>query len=159
MYRIFAKTILSAYSSLEFFADKIDVLVRRRVAAGYSGNGICTSAQRQIEEIVVLMDKKANLINLRLLADEVLASTDRASRRVLEDKYIKKITPEETMEQLGISRRTFFRRLDRAEESFGKGCFARGCDTKWFEQNYFDQSWLKDLFDSFCQKEKAKQKR
>ncbi|MBR2030336.1 MAG: hypothetical protein IJ999_05475 [Clostridia bacterium] len=61
MYRVFAKTILTAYSSLELVSNQIDVLVRRRVSAGYcAGDCSCISAQRQIEEIVTLMNKKAN---------------------------------------------------------------------------------------------------
>jgi hypothetical protein len=116
------------------------------------------SAQRQIEEILVLMDKKANLINLKLLADEVLSTMDRAGNSILTDRYIKKIRPEKTIESLGISRRTFFRRLDKAEESFAKGCIMRGFDQKWLEQNYFDQSWIKDLYLRISQKEEKEDK-
>ena len=153
MYKVFAKTILTAYSSLEYMVEQIDILVRKKVAGGYSAGDVCVSAQRQIEEILVLMDKKINLINLKLLADEVLSTMDRAFGDVLTDRYIKKIKPEKTIEQLGISRRTFFRKLERAEESFAKGCIMRGFDQKWFEQTYFDQSWIKDLFFRISQKE------
>ena len=157
MYRIFAKTILSAYSSLGFVADKIDVLVRRRVAAGYSGTDcVCTSAQKQIEEIVLLMNKKANLINLKLLADEVLACMEDKSGNLLKLKYIQKTKVQDIMDQMQVSQRTFFRRLDKAEESFAKKCFARGYDQKWFEENYFDQSWIKDLYQHFYQKQNTK---
>lgn len=150
MYRVFAKTILTAYSSLELVSNQIDVLVRRRVSAGYcAGDCSCISAQRQIEEIVTLMNKKANLINLKLLADEVLASMDGANKTILTDRYIKKIKWEQTMEQMGFSKRTFFRRVEKAHESFAKGCFARGYDQKWFEENYFDQSWIKDIFNHY----------
>lgn len=158
MYKIFAKTILTAYSSLEFVVGQIDVLVRRKVASGYSAGDACVSAQRQIEEIVVLMDKKANLINLKLLADETLSKMDRAGNSVLTDRYIKKIRPEKTMEQLDISRRTYFRRLEKAEESFAKSCFMRGFDQKWLEENYFDQSWIKDLYERISQKEQMTKK-
>ena len=153
MYKIFAKTILTAYSSLEYMAEQIDILVRKKVACSYSTGDVCVSAERQIEDILVLMNKKANLINLKLLADEVLSTMDGASKNVLADRYIKKIRPEKTIEQLGISRRTFFRRLERAEESFAKGCFMRGYDKNWLEENYFDQSWVKDLFFRISQKE------
>ncbi len=157
MYRVFAKTILTAYSSLEFMVGQIDILVRKKVASSYSAGDVCVSAQRQIEEILVLMDKKANLINLKLLTDEVLSTMDRADNNILTDRYIKKIRPEKTIESLGISRRTLFRRLDKAEESFAKGCIMRGFDQKWLEQNYFDQSWIKDLFLRISQKEQEKE--
>lgn len=157
MYRVFAKTILTAYSSLEFMVEQIDILVRKKVASSYSSGDVCVSAQRQIEEILVLMDKKANLINLKLLTDEVLSTMDRADNNILTDRYIKKIRPEKTIESLGISRRTLFRRLDKAEESFAKGCIMRGFDQKWLEQNYFDQSWIKDLFLRISQKEQEKE--
>ena len=146
MYKIFAKTILTAYSSLEFVVGQIDVLVRKKVASGYTSGDACVSAQRQIEEIVVLMDKKANLINLKLLADETLSKMDRAGSSVLTDRYIKKIKWQQSMEQMGLSKRTFFRRLERAHESFAKSCFARGYNQTWLEENYFDQSWIKDIF-------------
>ena len=147
MYRVFAKTILTAYSSLELVSNQIDVLVRRRVSAGYcAGDCSCIGAQRQIEEIITLMNKKANLINLKLLADEVLSSMDGASKNILTDRYIKKIKWQQSMEQTGLSKRTFFRRLERAQESFAKSCFARGYNQTWLEENYFDQSWIKEIY-------------
>ncbi|MBR2030335.1 MAG: hypothetical protein IJ999_05470 [Clostridia bacterium] len=84
-----------------------------------------------------------------MLADEVLASMDGANKTILTDRYIKKIKWEQTMEQMGFSKRTFFRRVEKAHESFAKGCFARGYDQKWFEENYFDQSWIKDIFNHY----------
>ena len=92
------------------------------------------------------MNKKANLINLKLLADEVLASMDGASKNMLTDRYIKKIKWQQSMEQMGLSKRTFFRRLERAQESFAKSCFSRGYNQTWLEENYFDQSWIKEIF-------------
>lgn len=154
MYRVFAKTILTAYSSLELVSNQIDVLVRRRVSAGYcAGDCSCIGAQRQIEEIITLMNKKANLINLKLLADEVLSSMDGASKNILTDRYIKKIKWQQSMEQMGLSKRTFFRRLERAHESFAKSCFARGYNQTWLEENYFDQSWIKDIFYHYSEKQ------
>ena len=153
MYKIFAKTILTAYSSLEFMVNQIDILIHKKVASSYE----CVSAQRQIEDILELMDKKANLINLKLLVDEVLSKMDGADNSVLSGRYIDKIKPQVTIEQLGISRRTFFRKLDKAEESFAKGCIKHGFDQSWLEQNYFDQSWIKDLYERIKQKEQAKQ--
>lgn len=154
MYRVFAKTILTAYSSLELVSNQIDVLVRRRVSAGYcAGDCSCIGAQRQIEEIITLMNKKANLINLKLLADEVLSSMDGASKNILTDRYIKKIKWKQSMEQMGLSKRTFFRRLERAHESFAKSCFARGYNQTWLEENYFDQSWIKDIFYHYSEKQ------
>lgn len=154
MYRVFAKTILTAYSSLELVSNQIDVLVRRRVSAGYcAGDCSCIGAQRQIEEIITLMNKKANLINLKLLADEVLSSMDGARKNILTDRYIKKIKWQQSMEQMGLSKRTFFRRLERAHESFAKSCFARGYNQTWLEENYFDQSWIKDIFYHYSEKQ------
>jgi len=157
MKNIFAKTILRAYASLESMAGQIDDLVYRQALSTHSlkGDCICMSAQRQVEKVVKLMNKKNNLINLKLLTDEVLASLDGDSKILLVDKYVKKEDKEKTISRLEISNRTYFRRLILAEEKFAKGCILRGCDEKWFEENYFDQRWLTEIFDNI--KRKAEQ--
>lgn len=148
MDRIFAKTILCAYGSLETVAGHIDDLVMRRALSSnvQSGDFALFGAQRQIEGVVRLMNKKNDLINLKVATDEALAAIDGTSRSILEDKYFRRLKLADTAARLGLSLRTCFRRLQKAEERFANACAAKGCDQKWFEENYFSQSWLKNLY-------------
>lgn len=155
MDRIFAKTMLRAYRSLESVAGQIDDLVYRRALSSHSfrADCVCSGAEQQVEKIVQLMNKKSNLINLKLLTDEIMAVMDGESFVILTNKYFKNLKAEKSVEQLGISLRTYFRRLDKAEDRFAKECLLRGCGDDWFKENYFDQSWIKNLYDDEREKE------
>lgn len=154
MNKVTAKTILRSYKSLFSIAEQIDDLVLKRAMSTHSLKTDCVlcCAEKQVEQVVKLMNKKNNLINLKLLTDETLEALGEECRTVLKNKYIECLKPEETAKSLGISLRTYFRRLDKAEKSFAKELLRRGCDDEWFKENYFDQSWLKYLYENTLEK-------
>ncbi len=147
MNKTFAKTILVVYGSLAKTVSQIDRLVYRRALATHSssGCGFCNT-EKQIEDIVALINKKNKLINLKLLADEVFACLDKETRDLLYDKYIARLNRQTMAKKLNVSTRTYYRKLDRAETSFAKECLLRGVDDKTFKQDYFDQNWLKTVY-------------
>lgn len=145
---VIAETMLRAYPSLESVAEQIDRLVYRRAVLTHSlkSDCVCLNAERQVEQVVKLMNKKNNLINLKLVTDEILATLDDTAREILTGRYITKEHRDDVIARLGLSLRTYFRRLDKALRTFACECAVRGCDETWLEENYFDQSWLKNLY-------------
>lgn len=145
---VIAETMLRAYASLESMAEQIDRLVYRRAVLTHSlkSDCVCLGAERQVEEIIKLMNKKNALINLKITTDEILSALGDESREILVARYVTKEDRDAVTGRLGLSVRTYFRRLEKAMKTFACECCARGCDEKWFAENYFDQSWLKNLY-------------
>ncbi len=157
MKEVFAKTILLCQESLEEMTEKIDGVV---YAKALSAHRFQTGKNTfdQIDSIVRLINKKNELINLRILAEDTLSKTDAISAGILKRHYWKGMSHGEIIEMLGIPERTYYRKLEKAVKLFAARLTSEGFDDAWFRDVYFGQRWIKDLYQRTERKEAAKQK-
>ena len=130
------KAVLRVLRRLEKLAEQLDALIYKRAMCTDMRleNCACNCAERQVERILELMRRKRSLVLLKLTADEQLERMDEASACVLKMRYVDGKRKKEICAALGVSERTYFRRLEKAYLSFGRKMRLAGYDDGWFEE-------------------------
>lgn len=150
--KIWAKTLLSTYNCLEPISDAIDKLV---ISQGV--NSCCNhlSTMDNAEKIISLIQRKKMLINLKVITENVIASIDTKSARILVMKYFDHVKPEVCYKLLEMSRRTFFRKIDRAVEEFAIHLKNFGYTSENLEQLLAKESWIKEYYNHFAKQKES----
>ncbi len=74
------------------------------------------SSEKSYTKIIKLIERKNLLINFKVKLENILKSIPDILKLIIYNKHIKLMKNEEIIEQLGLSVRTYFRRLEKAEE-------------------------------------------
>ncbi len=80
----------------------------------YSINNYITT-EESYNKIIKLIERKNKLINFKIKMDKILKNIDKTFRAILIQKYIKNFSAESIADNLNLSLRTYFRRLEKAE--------------------------------------------
>lgn len=145
---IWVKTILTAYRYLERLAGSIDKMIEARglgsmniSGASYSFNNIINLSEKLIE----LSQRKVKLINLKVVTEKTLVRCGKTAAKLLIFKYIDGKTNSEVANLLGLSLRTFYRRLSDAEEKFEGVLTLSGFNEEWLNFYLSSERWLIEI--------------
>ena len=144
--KIWAKTLLTSYNCLDNIASAIDSLV---VNQGVNSSRNKLSTLENAEKIINLIQRKKLLINLKVLIENIMSKIDANNARLLVLKYFDRLNTEVMIEVLSMTRRTFFRRVDRALEQFGNELVASGYDHDSLNLVLGKENWIKEIFNGF----------
>lgn len=150
--RIWSKTFLNVYRSLDKIAEAIDrIVLTSGLSSGmneYSGNAYYIA-----NKIIELTERKIVLINLKLLIEEVLNKLDKNSVRLLMLKYVDRVRTEDIADLMHVSKRTFFRKSNKAITSFELTLSRLGQTSKSISIMLEDEAWIKDLYQRLIKQE------
>lgn len=145
---VWARTILTAYRYLERLSDAIDTMIENRginsmnlSGASYSCNNIFNLA----EKIIELSQRKVKLINLKILTEDVLEKCGEKHGKLLILKYIDKMKNVDIAKVCDLSLRTYFRRLESAEQRFEEVLSLLGYDEKRLEEYLSGERWILEI--------------
>lgn len=147
---ILGKAILGLYRYLEPMTLSIDKMIQTRAfdyncAIGYNVEDLS-------KEMISLTHRKVAIINLKVLIDKAISRLSSQNKRIIILKYIDNMSNKDITELMNISLRTFFRRLQRAFDSFCQCLsFENSCNDDIL-QNYLTQKWFRNFLDFFDDK-------
>ncbi|MGD9901021.1 MAG: hypothetical protein AB7S44_00595 [Spirochaetales bacterium] len=145
--KIWSKTFLNAYRSLEKIVSAIDKIV---LTSGLNSNmDVYYSASKIIE----LTDRKITLINLKLLIEDCLASLNCDDAKLLMLKYVDRVKSEDIAKVLDISTRTFFRRSNSSIKSFELALKGKNYSHKELKTMLSKEIWIMDLYNKLYKDE------
>lgn len=145
--KIWAKTLLSGYNCLEKMADAIDLAIISQ-GIGSSKNHLTT--MENAEKIIDLIQRKKTLVNLKVMIENVMANIDVNSARLLVLKYFDRVKTELCLEILSLTRRTFFRRVDRALDEFACKLKHLGYDDNTLCSMLAKEYWIKEIYNALA---------
>lgn len=151
--KIWAKTLLASYNSLETIANAVDNLV---VTQGINSANNHLSTIENAERIISLIQRKKLLVNLKVLVDSNIEKLDNLSARLLIMRYLDNIKPDICLEILKLTRRTYFRKLDRALEEFSLKLKLSGYTPAVLEQLVKKEHWIRENYNNFLKQEMQK---
>lgn len=111
-----SETIIKCYSLLSRKCDIIDKFIKNHAlyfgpcTAEYGAEDVCNN-------IIELMERKNQLINLKIIVDSALKKLDDQDKKILYIKMNYKISMAELCGVLQLKERTAFRRIERAYEN------------------------------------------
>lgn len=158
---IWGKTLLSAYRFLERIAGAIDKIIEKKALASSwatSFSSVANSTLELADQIIELSERKVKLINIKLLIEKALKKLDKKDAKILICKYFDKMGPEEIIASFGLSRRSYFRRIQDAESSFESSCASLGFPISRLQTYLDSEEWIKQIAATF-QAKQAKEKK
>ncbi len=145
---IWCKSFLSIYNIIPNLTNSIDKLINVKSVAS---SGFCltstSSTYAQLENIAILTQKKVNLINLKLLCDEVLLEMNNASAKLIMLKYIDGLACEEILKLTALTRRTYFRKLKKALKDFELRLYTKILKNNVLYKNFVNDSFFNNIFE------------
>ena len=148
MKNYWAKTILYVYKYLDRVCDGIDKVVERDALSSFyhrNENEIHCVTDR----LCKLIERKAKLVNIKVLADRCLLKSEKTSAQLLIEKYIDDSEAEVIAEKHQLNVRTYFRRLAQAENSFSILMLMEGFDSKRLEEYLKDERWILEVYEKY----------
>ncbi len=142
---IWAKTILKSYRYLERIADAIDRMIENRGLYSMnqnSNNYFYTNIWSVSEKLIELSERKIKLINLKILTEQALSKCGKDYANLLISKYINNNSNEKIIEKYKLSTRTFFRKIERAEQRFENVLELLGFDNENLNEFLRDEKWI-----------------
>lgn len=145
MKNVWTKTILTVYRYLDRIAGAIDKLVDRQAMnsyySAYTNSGVIDIA----DEIIKLSERKVKLINLKALTLEALKNIDMQFAQLLIEKYIDGDGCEEIAKRHNLCTRTYFRRLEQAEDNFINYFSMQGFGEKKLYEYLKGEAWIMEV--------------
>ncbi len=149
---IWAKTLLSSYRFLERIAGAIDKIIEKKALASSSmlGSDILTSNTLTLtDKIIELSERKVKLINMKVLTEQALKNMKEIDAKILIKRYIEKVPVESIYADLGIARRTYFRKIGEAESAFEANCAHMSFPNERLDNYLKSEAWIMEVKRSF----------
>jgi len=156
MKNTWTKTIMSVYRYLERVAGAIDKLVDRQALNSYYSSCGKSGILEVANEIIELTERKVKLINLKVLTENALDNIDELYAQLLIEKYIDSDKCEKIAERHNLTLRTYFRRVEEAEEKFTSFLAKKGFNNDKLNDYLGKETWIIDMYESFNKKEEIK---
>lgn len=154
--KIWSKTLLNVYGCLYKLTNAIDKLVLEFGLNSGRYYGF-DKTFNDTQKIIELTDRKVTLINLKVLINKILVKMDDVLCKILTLKYIDKMPNETIIKVLNLSRRTYFRKLTQAINSFSNLLIVNGFNKDTAFNFLGEESWIIDVYNDILKKELSKQ--
>ena len=151
---IWSKTILSSYKYLNRVCNSIDKLVEKEALNTSVSTGQFVGNNTAFN----VAEKKRKLIKLKILIEKSLTNICKENFKILINKYVNNKKSENIYKDMNISRRTYFRKLNKAVNSFSSSLIRFGYDYNKLEKMLEHQKWINDIYFKYDNEEIAKDK-
>ncbi len=140
---VWARTLLNVYRYLQRVTEDIDVMIERIAEGSFyvtSSNFFTSSTMAVSNNIIALSERKINLINLKILIENVLGDCKESA--LLAAKFVDGIKPKEIAKLFDINVRTYFRKLNNGLESFNLVLKRQGYTDAKLRELVKDENWI-----------------
>lgn len=144
----YPRILLDQYLKIGKLVRLLDRSIVRYAVSSHCVYGIERSTIQQAEKIARLAERRDKYLMFRNVTKETLKKLHKDERLLLVLTCIRNADKTAVSNEMGISRRTLYRRLDSAMNSFSKLLKQGGYDEQWFEENFDNCKWLNELRES-----------
>ncbi len=148
--KVWAKTMLTVQRYLEKVTKALDhVIYKKAIASMFvnSKNIHEYNGESVSKFIINVMDSKINLINLNTICINGLKKIDKTCAKILILKHVDGKTSAEIAKLLGLSDRTYFRRLNKAYDEFEKYLKNNNFTEEYFMKKYSSEGWIMEVYE------------
>lgn len=100
-------------------------------------------------EIINLTERKVSLINIKVLIDKAIARLSKGNKKMIILRYIDNMSINDLSELLGISQRTYFRKINSAFAAFCNMLAFENTLNKDLLSKYLRERWFANFVDYF----------
>ncbi len=136
----FGKTILSAYPMLYGYVTQIEDVIKRKARNSFYAK---VNVVNLSEQLLSLGEIRKDLIELKLIVEEILSMIKPYDRILLSYKYFG-IVPED--KDFDLTSRNYFRHQIKALKNFSSALVSKGYDEEWFKQKYLKIAFISAIY-------------
>lgn len=142
-----ALTMLNCYNDIDFYVAGIETYIARAAVYSYSGASMAKhkTTLQQTADILAMIEKKDDLLILKALIESSMKRLTDFQKILIKKAFFEKKSKEEIMETFSLTKRTLYRRLHSAVNSFAKSLALEDFEEEWFYQNCLSQNWIKTI--------------
>lgn len=146
---VYVYTMLEAYKVLPRVFKNIDSFVFKKALSSHnvipSGHGAIPTI-RQIEEIIEVMEKKSELIEMKVALLSGFKSLPLLSLKIIYARFIHGMTVKRVAALTGTSEATVVRRSTSGIKTLYTALTFEGYDKNWFEETFLKQKWIAKIY-------------
>lgn len=136
----FGKTILSAYPMLYGYVTQLEDVIKKKARNSFYTR--CDVVNLS-EQLLSLGEIRKDLIELKLIVEEVLSLIKPYDRILLSYKYFG-ILPED--KGFDLTSRNYFRKQIKALNNFSNMLIMKGYDQEWFKNKYLKIAFISAIY-------------
>lgn len=141
----YPRILLEQYIRMGKLIRLIEASIVRYAVSSHCVYGVERSTIQQAEKLAKLAQRRDKYLMFKEAVRDTLKKLHKEERLLLILTCVRDVDKTEVSKQLGISRRTLYRRLDSALNSFAKFLRQQGYDEQWYEENFGCCEWLKEI--------------
>lgn len=144
---IWCKSFLSIYQIIPQLISSIDKLVYLKgVNSSNFVNNPNNETFNQLDSIINLTQKKVNLINLKIITDQVLLEMDEKNSKLLMFRYIDNMKCKTAQALLNMPKRSYFRALSKALKDFELRFYSKVAKNNTLYSNFSTDEFFDNIF-------------
>lgn len=148
--KLWVKTLLSIYGSIPNIIKIIDQIIDNQAANPFGMSGFdSTNSFGQFERVIDFCERKNKLINIYLLIKKMIQGLDKDELKLVELKFVNKVTVEAVAGKFDINLRTVYRRIDAVVKKLASSALTRGWSTMFIAHQLADEPWVAEQFAEF----------
>lgn len=147
--KVWARTLMTIQKYLERICDSIDACIEKKATASMyvSTKNIFQNDSLSVSNWMIEMgERKVNLINLNVICLNALRSIDKTQAKILALKYFDRMQSADIASLLGLSERTYFRKLNAAYDSLECWLMRNGYDCEYFATKLQNEGWITEVY-------------
>ena len=147
--KVWARTLMTIQKYLERICNSIDACIEKKATASMyvnTKNFFQNDSLSVSNWMIEMGERKVNLINLNVICLNALKSIDKTHAKILALKYFDRMQSADISSLLGISERTYFRKLNAAYESLESWLLKNGYDAEYFVTKLQNEGWITEVY-------------
>ena len=141
--RLWAKTLLTAYPYLVRAAEEADARLADEAVSSWRSP---LSAEDTCKRLMRIVAAKEGYINARVITNECVARLPQKLGRALKCRYFEMLSYPVIARVAGVSERSVYNHMQRAEEAFAGALVSRGYGVERLEELFGDNVFLKGVY-------------
>lgn len=144
-FKLWIKTLLESMKVFPEIIKTLDKIIELQASTISFMTDIYNSSNTtlsQAEKIIDLEERKNSIINIYLMLQNILNTTQIEEREFLTKKFLNKYSIEELAEEYNISARTVYRRTEKIIDDLCKKCLKNNWSQKFIESQIKGEGWL-----------------
>lgn len=155
--KIWVKSMLEAYNHINKVIKTIDKQVIDKGVKSHFTFGYVETME-VMDAIIELERRKQKLVCIKNLVEDSLKTIPRQSAEILALRFIDKLSDSEIAKLLKVSKRTFFRILDKALGDCYVAFLRLGFNCEYLERQLENEKWLVSFYNQNVDKKTQKKK-
>lgn len=158
--QVWIKTLLSIYGSIPNIIKIIDQIITNQAVNPFGASRYCEiNTLGLIEKVIDFYERKNKLLNIYILIEKLQERATDLELKLIKMKYVNKLTIDGIAQNLGMERRSVYRRFESLNKKLASFALSKGWTTFFISSQLENEPWVEEQYKFFKQELLRNQKR